>query len=96
MALLEISEATMKRLREVAKRRRQSVEAVIEDLVARHLQQDAEAGSDLTVVKDAWFELVGLGSSGYEDTASRIRDVMDELTYPHHTWSLKDGNEGAR
>ena len=99
MALLEISETTMKRLRAIAEKRQQSVEAVVEDLVARHLSEEMGIEGDQAAVKDAWRKLVGLGSSGHTETASKIREVMEELTYPHRSWSLKDtksGPEGAR
>ncbi len=101
MALIEINEATLKRLREVAAQRQQSVESVLEELVARYLEE-AGASPDFgalatgNAVQDAWRGLVGLGHSGQADTASRMREVMNELTYPHRAWSLKGNDEGTR
>jgi len=93
---VNLSEEMLERVREAAAQRRESVEAFIAALVEAYFQGAMDVPGSPDDETASWLGLVGLGSSGHADTSSRMREVMDELTAPDYTWSLKEPHEGAR
>lgn len=94
MLELNLSEDAIKRLNEVAAQHQKSAEEFAAQLVETYLDS-LPTEPEITGEDDPWLGLVGLGHSGHTNTSSRMREVMDELTAPHHTWSLKDADPGA-